>query len=110
MGKTAQLQRSDRPARARRPKAGDRIDARLPSETKEIIERAAFLSGVTLSDFVVSRAYEAAVSVVSRHEGWVLNREQSKAFCEALLNPPEPNDVLKAAAAHYKRVVKASAP
>lgn len=110
MGKAAQLQRSDGPVRVRRPKAGDRIDARLPSETKEVIERAAFLSGVTLSDFVVSRAYEAAVDVVSRHEVWVLNREQSKAFCDALLNPPEPNAVLKAAAADYKSTVKSSVP
>jgi uncharacterized protein (DUF1778 family) len=109
MGKAARIEPAGRPVRERRAKAVDRIDARLPSETKEIIERAAFLSGVTLSDFVVSRAYEAAVSVVNRHEGWVLNREQSKAFVAALLNPPEPNEALKAAAARYKSVVKTSA-
>jgi uncharacterized protein (DUF1778 family) len=88
--------------RARRVKAEDRIDARLPVETKQVIERAAFISGVTLSDFVVSKAYEAARVLVREHETWVLNRRQSKAFVEALLNPEEPNEVLKTAAARYE--------
>jgi hypothetical protein len=34
---------------------------------------------------------------------WNLTPEQSAAFLRGLLNPPEPNDVLKAAAARYKR-------
>jgi len=55
-----------------------------------------------LSDFVVSKAYEAAQALVREHEGWVLNRRQSKAFVEALLNPPEPNEVLQAAATRYR--------
>jgi uncharacterized protein (DUF1778 family) len=93
--------------RTRRPKAEDRIDARLPTETKQIIERAAFISGVTLSDFVVSKAYEAAQTLVREHEGWVLNRRQSKAFVEALINPPEPNEALKAAAVRYRARIKA---
>ena len=84
--------------RVRRPKAEDRIDARLPSETKRLIERAAFITGVTLSDFVVSKAYEAATKIVHQHETWTLNRQQSKAFAAALSNPPEPNAALKAAA------------
>ncbi len=86
----------------RRPKAGDRIDARLPAETKQVIERAAAITGVTLSDFVISKAYEAAVAVVREHDTWVLNRRDSKAFVDALLNPPEPNAAPRAAAARYK--------
>lgn len=94
----------------RRPKAEDRIDARLPVETKQLIERAAVITGVTLSDFVVSKAYEAARTVVQEHDTWVLNRRQSKAFVEALLNPPEPNDALKRAAVHYKARIKEAIP
>ena len=41
---------------------------------------------------------------------WVLNRRQSRAFAEALLTPPEPNAVLREAAARYRRLVKAAAP
>jgi uncharacterized protein (DUF1778 family) len=88
--------------RPRRPKAEDRIDARLPAETKQLIERAAVITGVTLSDFVISKAYEAAAAIVREHNTWVLSRRESKAFVEALLSPPEPNKALRAAAARYK--------
>ena len=88
--------------RSRRPKAEDRIDARLPAETKQLIERAAVITGVTLSDFVISRAYEAAAAIVREHDTWVLSRRESKAFVEALLSPPAPNKALRAAAARYK--------
>ena len=87
---------------SRRPKAEGRIDARLPTETKQLIERAAIITGVTVSDFVISKAYEAAAMVVQEHETWVLNRRESKKFVDALLNPPDPNEALRAAAARYK--------
>jgi len=92
----------ERETRARRPKAEERIDARLPAETKQFIERAATITGVTVTDFVISRAYEAAAAVIHEYDAWVLNRRDSKAFIDALLNPPEPNEALKAAAARYK--------
>ena len=96
------LATAERRTRARRPKAEDRIDARLPAATKALIERAAVITGVTLSDFVISRAYEAARAVVREHESWVLSRRESKAFVAALLNPPAPNEALREAAARYK--------
>jgi len=67
-----------------------------------MIERAAVITGVTLSDFVISRAYEAAKTVVREHDAWILNRRESKAFVETLLHPPEPNEALRAAAARSK--------
>jgi len=88
--------------RPSRPKAEDRIDARLPAETKQLIERAAVITGVTLSDFVISRAYEAAAAIVREHDTWVLSRRDSKAFVDALHNPSEPNKALKAAAARCR--------
>lgn len=36
-------------------------------------------------------------------ETWILNEADSNAFVEILLNPPEPNTALKAAAERYKR-------
>ena len=95
--------------RARRPKAEDRIDACLPAETKQFIERAAGISGVTLSDFVISKAFEAARQIVLEHKSWMLNRQDSQAFVAALLNPPDSNDGLKAAAARYKARVRNAA-
>ena len=88
--------------RAVRSLKADRIEARLPRETKDLIEHAARLEGVSASDFVVSHAREAARSVISQHERWRLDRVQSEAFIDALLNPPAPNDALRRAAEHYK--------
>lgn len=85
-----------------RSKAEDRIDARLPTETKRVIEHAATLIGVTLSDFVISQAYRAAQMVIQERERWVLDRAQSQAFAETLLNPPEPSQALKQAVARFK--------
>lgn len=93
---------AERETRLRRPKAEERIDARLPAETKQLIERAAVITGVTTSDFIISKAYEAATAIVQGYDTWTLNRRDSKAFVEALLSPPEPNEALKAAAARYK--------
>jgi uncharacterized protein (DUF1778 family) len=87
------------PARKRRPKA----------ETKQFIERAADISGVTLSDFVISKAYEAAREIIREHDIWVLNRQDSKAFGDSMLDLPEPIDTLKAAASRYKARVRNAA-
>ncbi len=92
----------EKESRSRRPKSEERIDARLPAETKQIIERAAGITGVTTSDFIISKAYEAAAAVIHDYEIWTLNRRDSKAFVDALLHPPEPNEALKAAATRYK--------
>lgn len=99
MRKTPVLTTVNREARTRRPKAEERIDARLPAETKQLIERAAVITGVTTSDFIISKAYEAAMTVVREHDTWTLSRRDSKAFIDALLNPSEPSEALKAAVA-----------
>lgn len=80
----------------------DRIEARLPRETKIMIEHAARLAGMSASDFVITHAHEAARSVIFEHERWRLDRVQSETFVEALLNPPEPNEALRRAAKRYR--------
>lgn len=83
------------------PTKADRIEARLPRETKIVIEHAARLAGVSASDFVITHAHEAARGVIAQHERWRLDRVQSEAFVEAVLNPPEPNEALRRAAKRY---------
>lgn len=78
-----------------------RIDVRLPAETEEIIERAAAIRGITVSQFVVRAAREAAEQVLNDHATWQLSRRDSRAFVKALLHPPEPNAALLEAAARY---------
>ena len=82
-----------------------RLEARITAEQKELIERAAAYQGRTVSDFVVSTVQEAATAVIREHEVLRLNGSQSRAFVEALLNPPEPNEALQQAADEYRQDV-----
>lgn len=86
-----------------RPKQ-ERLDARLTADQKALIQKAADLEGRSLSDFVVASAFAAAEERVRRHEVMVLSERDSKRFVEALLNPPEPNEHLRRAAARHREL------
>ena len=75
-----------------------RLELRLASDEKAIIERAAALSGSNTTDFVRSTMLTAAKEVVRMHEVIELTAEGSRVFVEALIDPPEPNEHLRALA------------
>ncbi len=84
----------------------ERIEARLTSEQKEVIQRAADLKGRSLSDFVIDSAQRAAEATLREHEVLTLTARESRAFVESLLNPPAPNARLRAAFARHEREVQ----
>lgn len=84
----------------------ERVQARISPDTKRLLERAASLRGVSLSDFVVSSAYDAATRTVKEHQVIALSARDSEAFARALLSPPAPNDALKRARERYARKVQ----
>ena len=81
----------------------ERLEARLTSVQKELLQQAAEIEGTTITDFVVRSAQAQARRVIEEHTRLQLSLEDSQAFVEALLNPPEPNARMIAAAAEYKR-------
>ena len=81
----------------------ERLEARLTREQKELLLQAAELEGRTLTDFVVSSAQAAALRTIQEHTLITLTKRDSEAFVEALLNPPEPEGALLAAALRYKQ-------
>ena len=83
----------------------ERIEARLSSDAKVVIQRAADLSGRSVSDFVVSSALEADKETIREHEIIVLSARESISFVEALLDPKGPNEALLAAAGRYREVL-----
>jgi uncharacterized protein (DUF1778 family) len=83
----------------------ERTEARLLPEQKKRIEQAAGIKGLSVSDFIVQHADEAAIRTIESHTTWVLQGKDSEAFVDALLNPPEPSDYMKAAAKRYKERV-----
>ncbi len=84
-------------------KRNQRIALRTTRAVKRAIERAAALNGQSLTDFVVTKAYESALETLDRHERMVLRSEDRDAFVEALIHPPAPSTRLKAAARRSQR-------
>ena len=60
-----------------------------------VMVRRSFLTGrQSVSDFVVATVQQAAKAIVHEREMLPLNESQSRAFVEALLNPPAANEAL----------------
>lgn len=83
----------------------ERLEARVSREQKELFQRAADIQGLTLTDFMISSMQNAAVRAIQEHEIMTLTGHDREIFIEALLNPPEPSERLRAAAQRYKRVM-----
>jgi uncharacterized protein (DUF1778 family) len=85
----------------------ERLEARVTSEQKRMIERAAEVRGTSMTDLIVVSVLEAATKAIKDHDTLVLNDEASRAFAKALLNPPAPNAKAKAAWRRYRKSVTA---
>jgi uncharacterized protein (DUF1778 family) len=84
-------------------KSGARLDFRLPSSAKEIIEQAAVVSGQTVSDFAVTTLVKSAQEVLERQKLRQLSDRDREIFLQLLDQPPRPNAALRRAAARYKK-------
>lgn len=84
-----------------------RIDLRLNSEAKDLIQQAAELRNQTVTQFAVSALTEAAGMVVAEYERRALSDRDRDRFLTLLENPPAPNTKLRrAAASHRKNVAR----
>jgi uncharacterized protein (DUF1778 family) len=95
---------TDRSRKATRERSkGERLEARINKEQKELFQKAADIQGRSLTDFVISSVAEAAKRTVQEHEIMTLSAQDQAVFVQALLNPPEPSQKLRAAAQRYKQ-------
>ena len=83
-----------------------RIETRVSQEQKELIERAAAVSGRTVSEFVLAHAEVAAKRVIEEHKKLHLDQVQSRILIDALLTPKKPNKKLKLAMEDYRKQVE----
>ncbi len=83
----------------------ERLGFRIDEETKDLIERAAYLSRRKVSDFCVTALADTARRTIAEHETLALSDRDREAFFDALINPPEPSERLKHALADHKRRV-----
>ena len=79
-----------------------RLEARLPQGVMARLKRAAEIQGLTLTDFVVSAADEAACRAIEETEIIRLSIEGQRQIAAAILDPPKPTPALKKAAKRYR--------
>jgi uncharacterized protein (DUF1778 family) len=80
----------------------ERLEARVSSVQKRLIQKAADLQGVSMTDFMITYLQEAAERVIQHHQMLQLSIEDSQLLVDALLSPPEPNEALLKAAKRYQ--------
>lgn len=83
-----------------------RLEIRLTREQKALLTRAAATEGVSVAEFVRKAVHDAALEIVSEHDVLRLCVEDQYVFAAALLDPPVPNEYLKALFRDYFEWVK----
>jgi len=80
-----------------------RLDFRVKPEHKSLIEHAASVEGLTVTDFVVVTLVKAAHETIQRATLMTLSARDSTTFLRMLESDAAPNPALKAAAKRYKK-------
>lgn len=84
-----------------------RLNFRLPPEIKDRIEKAAIVSGLTVTDFAISTLASRADEVLERHHVRVLSDRDRDIFLAMLDRDDEPNEALKKGFAEYQEYLQA---
>ena len=83
----------------------ERLEARVPVSLKKVIQHAADLKGLSLTDFVITSLDRSARETVREHEIMTLNNDDSIRVAKLLINPPKPNVALKRAIKRHADIV-----
>lgn len=83
-----------------------RLEARIPVQIYDQMQRAARLRGMTLTGYLIATAGEDARRVVEDAEILRLAREDQIRFAEALIDPPKPNEKLIQAAKRHAEMIE----
>lgn len=82
----------------------DRLDIRLPKFQKELFEKVAIIQGVSLTDFIIKSAIDAAASELEKVKNITFSINGQRAFIEALDQPREFSESIKDRYAKYYRL------
>lgn len=80
----------------------ERLEIRLTSENKKIIEEAAAILGQTVSGFTQHSLVLKAMEIIKENSLIKLSAEGTLKFFEILDNDAEPNEKLRKAALRYR--------
>ena len=85
---------------------GSRLNIRCDNRARQLLDKAAAYTHVSVSEFVLSHALASAEQVVQAHESITLNRIDFQAFLAALDTLVEPNAALKRAFNRHAKQVR----
>jgi uncharacterized protein (DUF1778 family) len=80
-----------------------RIDLKINSSQKYLLEKAADLKGLSVSDYLLFHGLEADQADLIAYEKLVLSDRDRDVFLELLENPPQPNQALIKAMEKYQQ-------
>jgi uncharacterized protein (DUF1778 family) len=87
-------------------RSSERMNFRTKPRIKQIIQRAAALSGVDDSVFTMNAAYKSALETIAAHERTMLQPVDHAVFFAALDNPPAPSAKLRDAFARHSQTIQ----
>ena len=83
-----------------------RLNIRCNLRARQLLDKAAAYSQVSVSEFVLSHAVASAEQIVHEHEAISLQADDFRAFLDALDAPVKPTEALnRAFARHAKQVI-----
>jgi uncharacterized protein (DUF1778 family) len=85
-----------------------RLQARLSPETLALVKRAAEIEGRSVSDFVVTAAYQAAQRTIAETQVIHIALADQQALAAALSTPPKPVPALRRARTAHRRLIAAT--
>ena len=94
---------TSQPQRPYSSEKNERLEARLSSAQKALIQHAADLQGRTLTDLVIEATQAAARKIIQEHEVITLTAKGTQVFVTTLLSPGKPNTALKKAAKRHQK-------
>lgn len=98
------LGRGKRTSKPTKTTGSVRLDMRVERHAKTLIERAAALTGQSMTDFVVSNLIDTALATIERHERLVLSDRGRDQFLAALDRPAKPLPALRKAARRHQEL------
>ncbi len=81
---------------------GERLETRVTTYQKRLIEYAAALQGRTVTDFVLTSLQDAARRAIEEHQHLELSLRDSQAFVQALVEPRLVNERLTDTVRRYR--------
>lgn len=86
-----------------------RFEARIPKHIHDTIKLASQMTGRTMTDFVMSLAYQEAQKTVKAHDETMQilkpSKQDQQELLNNLINPPPMNDAMKRAVELYNTTV-----